>query len=141
MKKSGFAEAIAEIVVEHPAYDAHAYQFVREGLEFTIKLYAKPVEGEARHVTGGELMEGLRRYALQEYGPLAHRVLNYWGVRRTEDFGQVVFNMVEKGVLGKTEEDRIEHFANGYDFDEAFLAPFRADAEAPAESTAPEAEN
>ena len=126
MKKSGFSEAIAEIVAQHPQYDVQAYLFVREALEFTIKLYAKPLEGAGRHVSGMELLEGLRRFALQEFGPMAMRVLHHWGIRETRDFGQAVFNMVDKGILGKTEEDRIEDFEGGYDFDAAFRAPFLA---------------
>ena len=124
MKKPGFAEAVAEIVASDPSYQAEAYQFVREGLEYTIKLYSKPPEGPARHVSGKELVEGLRRFALQEFGPVARLVLGHWGVNRTEDFGQVVFNMVSKGILGKTDDDSIEHFADGYDFEEAFRTPF-----------------
>ena len=124
MKKSGFSEAVAEIVAKDPTYRPGAYQFVREGLEFTIQLYSKPAEGPARHVSGKELLEGLRRFALQEFGPVAARVLAHWGIRRTEDFGRIVFTMVCTGILGKTDEDRIEHFADGYDFEEAFRAPF-----------------
>lgn len=132
MKKPGFAEAVAEIVAKDPSYHAEAYQFVREGLEFTIKLYSKPTEGAARHVTGTELLEGLRRFALQEFGPVSRLVLAHWGVNRTEDFGHIVFNMVNSGILGKTDEDCLEHFAHGYDFEEAFRTPFLPEAEADA---------
>jgi uncharacterized repeat protein (TIGR04138 family) len=124
MKKPGFTDAVDEIVARDPRYQAEAYQFVREGLEFTIKLYSKPAEGAGRHVSGAELLEGLRRFALQEFGPIARRVLGHWGVNRTEDFGNIVFNMVNHGILGKTDEDRVEHFAGGYDFEDVFKAPF-----------------
>lgn len=124
MRKIGFAEAVLQIVAEDGRYQAEAYQFVREGLDFTVKMFNKPSAGPARHVTGRELLEGIRSYALQEYGPMGLRVLNHWGLHTTEDVGEIVFNLVSKGVLGKTDEDRREDFANGYDFTEAFRAPF-----------------
>lgn len=130
MKKIRFEEALAEILQSDRRYDAEAYQFVREALDFTIKLLDKPAEGPGRHVTGAELLEGIRQYALQEYGPMALTVLHRWGVRRCEDFGEIVFNMVEQGILGKTEQDRKEDFAGGYDFDTAFRQPFRAERKA-----------
>ncbi len=125
MKKTSFEEALHQITREDPRYDAHAYLFIREALDFTIKELAKPTEGPARHVSGKELLEGIRRYALAEYGPIAHRVLSHWGLGCTEDFGNMVFNLVDKGILGKTAEDSQEDFAGGYDFEQAFLAPFR----------------
>jgi uncharacterized repeat protein (TIGR04138 family) len=125
MKKVIFNEALAQILKNDPRYDEHAYLFIREALDFTIKMLSKPAEGRARHVSGGELLEGIRQYALKEYGPMAKTVLNRWGVHRCEDFGDIVFNLVGSGILGKTEEDRREDFAGGYDFEQAFRAPFR----------------
>lgn len=125
MKKANFEEALEQILREDSRYDEHAYLFLREALDFTIKLLKKPEEGPARHVTGAELLEGIRQYALQEYGPMARTVLDRWGVRRCEDFGQIVFNLVGKGILGKTDQDRKEDFAGGYDFEKAFSEPFR----------------
>jgi len=126
MKKPSYEEVLSQIVREDPRYDAQAYEFLREALDFTIKLLSKPVEGPARHVTGGELLEGIRQYALQEFGPMALTVLNRWGLRRCEDFGEMVFHLVEKGILGKTERDRKEDFGGAYDFDQAFRQPFLA---------------
>ena len=125
MQPSNFEEALRKIRQQDPRYDEAAYGFVREALDFTIKLLKKPASGPRRHVSGGELLEGMRQYALQEYGPLTKTVLAAWGVRRCEDFGALVFNLVQAGVLGKTDEDRPEDFGGGYDFDEAFRAPFR----------------
>lgn len=129
MKNISFQEALAQILDEDSRFDAHAYHFVREALEHTIKHFQKPLEGPGRHVSGRELLEGIRQYALQEFGPLARTVLRHWGVNQSLDFGYIVFNLVEKGVLGKTEEDKLADFANGYDFEEAFCAPFRPRAE------------
>ncbi len=125
MKRPNFSEAVEAIVREDSRYDEQAYHFVCKALDFTIKLMKKPPEGPGRHVRGKELLEGARRYALQEYGPLAYRVLNTWGVHQCADFGQIVFNLVQRGVFGKTDEDKLEDFADGYDFTEAFLKPFQ----------------
>jgi uncharacterized repeat protein (TIGR04138 family) len=131
MKKVNFQEALLGILDRDPRYAEDAYHFLREALDFTIKLLEKPVEGPGRHVSGQELLEGIRQFALKEFGPMALRVLNTWGIRRTDDFGEMVFNMVGAGILGKTDEDRREDFAGGYDFDAAFAKPFRAIRPAP----------
>lgn len=131
MKKLSFEEAIAVLSEREPRYHADAYRFLREALDYTVKLFEKPNAGPARHVSGRELLEGIRQFALEEFGVMAHRVLRHWGIRRTEDFGRMVFQLVELGVLGRTENDRLEDFAGGYDFDAAFLAPFRPPPAAP----------
>jgi uncharacterized repeat protein (TIGR04138 family) len=77
-----------------------------------------------RHVTGPELLDGVRRYALKEFGPMVITVFDNWGVRSCEDIGNIVFNLIGAGVFGKTEEDSIEDFKNVYDFKEAFVKPF-----------------
>jgi uncharacterized repeat protein (TIGR04138 family) len=76
------------------------------------------------HVTGQELLAGIRAYALEEFGPMAVTVLGEWGVTRCEDFGEVVFNMIDAGMLSKTDTDSREDFQNGYTFEEAFRRPF-----------------
>ena len=127
MQKPNFAEAIEKIVQQDSRFDPDAYMFVREGLDFTVKMLKKNPQGPPphRHVSGQELLDGLRRYALEQFGPMSKTVLSHWGVKQCEDFGDIVFNMVEKGILGKTEQDRREDFKGGYDFDEAFRKPFR----------------
>ncbi|MBN1676523.1 MAG: hypothetical protein JXR37_36105 [Kiritimatiellae bacterium] len=127
MEDLRFRKVLEEIVREDPRYHLDAYLFVREALEVTVRMLKKPEKGPARkrHVSGQELLEGIRTYALDEYGPMAMTVLRSWGVGRTEDFGAIVFKMVEKGILGKTEEDKLQDFANGYDFEAAFVMPFR----------------
>jgi uncharacterized repeat protein (TIGR04138 family) len=125
VKKVNFNEALGQILKDDPRYDEQAYLFLREALDFTIKLFAKPIGGPGRHVTGSELLDGIRQYALQEYGAMAKTVLNRWGIQKGEDFGNIVFNLVEKGILGKTEQDRREDFLGGYDFEEAFRQPYR----------------
>lgn len=122
-------EALRQIVRDDPRYDLDAYLFLRETLDLAVRLFNKPSDGPARHVSGQELLEAIRQHALQEYGPMALRVLQSWGVRRTEDFGEIVFNMVERGVLGKTEEDKKEDFRGCYDFADAFEKPYIPQAE------------
>jgi uncharacterized repeat protein (TIGR04138 family) len=124
MQRRQFEEALTQILIEIPAYPAEAYLFLREVLEFTNSSLKKPARGPARHITGQELCDGMRRYALQEYGPIARTVLASFGIKRTEDLGELVYNLVNYGFLGKTDEDRKSDFANGYDFHEAFNLPF-----------------
>lgn len=120
-------EKLKSICQQDPRYDMEAYVFLREALEYTAKTREKPSTGPGHHVSGRELSEGFRDLALQSFGPLTLHVLNDWGVWRTEDIGELVFNLVEAGELGKTDEDKREDFANGYDFDEAFEKPFLPD--------------
>lgn len=130
MRKIGFYEAIVKIIQEDSHYAPEAYCFVREALDFSVKMLGKPKRGVARHVTGKELLEGIRKYALQQYGPMAMTVLNTWGIKHCEDFGRVVFNLVQKGVLGKSEGDSIKDFSGGYDFQTAFRVPFEPEKKA-----------
>jgi len=115
MQKIGFAEALDSI---------DAYVFLRDALDFTTKQQKKVKGVTVRHVTGPELLDGVRRYALKEFGPMVMTVFENWGVRSCEDIGNIVFNLIGAGVFGKTEEDSIEHFKNVYDFEEAFVKPF-----------------
>lgn len=124
MQKIGFAEALDSIVASDPRYQRDAYVFLRDALDFTTKQQKKVKGVSVRHVTGPELLDGVRRYALKEFGPMVMTVFENWGVRSCEDVGNIVFNLIGAGVFGKTEEDSIEHFKNVYDFEEAFVKPF-----------------
>jgi len=124
MQKIGFAEALDSIVASDPRYQRDAYVFLRDALDFTTKQQKKVKGVSVRHVTGPELLDGVRRYALKEFGPMVMTVFENWGVRSCEDIGNIVFNLIGAGVFGKTEEDSIEHFKNVYDFEEAFVKPF-----------------
>jgi uncharacterized repeat protein (TIGR04138 family) len=96
-------------------YSPEAYLLVIDAVESVLVEMS-----EMRHMSGSELCEGLRKLAVARFGPMAKEVLNFWGVRTTEDFGVIVFNLVEAGLLLKTEEDRIDDFLDVYDFDEVF---------------------
>jgi len=124
MQKIGFAEALDSIVASDPRYQRDAYVFLRDALDFTTKQQKKVRGATVRHVSGPELLGGVRHYALKEFGPMVMTVFDSWGVHSCEDIGNMVFNLIDAGIFGKTEEDSIEDFKNVYDFDEAFVKPF-----------------
>jgi len=124
MQKIGFAEALDSIVASDPRYQRDAYVFLRDALDFTTKHQKKIRGATVRHVSGPELLEGVRQYALKEFGPMVMTVFDNWGVHSCEDIGNMVFNLIDAGIFGKTEEDSIEDFKNVYDFEEAFVKPF-----------------
>jgi uncharacterized repeat protein (TIGR04138 family) len=124
MQEINFEEALAQILDRDPRYHRDAYLFVREALDYTQKQIVKDAKGQVRHITGQELLNGIREFALSQFGPMALTVLAEWGVRSCPDFGEIVFNMVEIKLLAKTENDTRADFADGYDFEEAFRKPF-----------------
>ena len=138
MHTTNFDEAIDQLSKKDPRYQREAYNFVREALDHTQKMVNKGVKTEARaaavdddanpkvrHVSGQQLLEGIREFALDQFGPMTFTVLEEWGLRRCEDFGEIVFNMVENNLLAKTKNDTRDDFKGGYDFEQAFRAPFR----------------
>ena len=124
MQKIGFAEALDSIVASDPRYARAAYVFLRDALDFTTKQQKKIKGSTVRHVAGPELLEGVRQYALKEFGPMVMSVFSFWGIHCCEDIGNMVFNLIGAGIFGKTEEDSIEDFKSVYDFEEAFVRPF-----------------
>lgn len=112
---SEYLKQIEAIVDKDPAYKFEAYTFVLAALHDTVTRLKKP-----RHITGGELLDGIRKYALKQFGPMARTVFNYWGVRETLDFGKIVFALIDARLLSKLPEDKLEDFANRYKFDDAF---------------------
>ena len=118
-----FAEAVARLCARDRRYAPEAFLFLHDGLMSTLKQVQEK-EKKPRQITGAELSEGLRKHALDQFGPLALTVLNRWGLRTTRDFGEIVFLLLDAGLLGKTEEDKIEDFDDLYDFEKAFRAPF-----------------
>src|SRR5262249_4581640 len=124
MQEVSFDEALAIICAKDVRFAREGYLFVRDALNHTQKEISKKNRNEVRHVTGQELLIGIREYALTQYGPMATMLLQEWGIRNCRDFGVMVFNMVEAGWLAKTETDSIEDFEAGYNFHEAFQKPF-----------------
>ena len=117
-------------VAKQTAYPLDAFIFVQKGLDFTVRReHGDPDEadgaqpddpGQSRHVTGRQLCQGMRDYALQEYGLLASTVLRRWHIHRSEDFGHIVFAMVDSGLMHKTDDDTIDDFTDVFNFREAF---------------------
>jgi uncharacterized repeat protein (TIGR04138 family) len=124
MQKIGFAEALDSILATDSRYCRDAYLFLRDALDFTTKQQKKIKGTAVRHVTGPELLDGVRQYALKEFGPMVVTVFDSWGIHSCEDFGHMVFNLINAGIFGKTERDSIEDFKNVYDFEEVFVKPF-----------------
>ena len=128
MQDLEFTEVVDLICKEDGRFDRKAYTFVRQALDHTVKELKKRQPDrtqKSQHVSGGELLQGIRAYALDQFGPMTKTVLNTWGITRCGDFGDIVFNLIEYNVFSKTENDRREDFADLYDFDEAFVKPFQ----------------
>src|SRR6516164_10672201 len=124
MQKIGFAEALDSIVVSDTRYQREAYIFLRDALDFTTKQQKKAKGTTVRHVSGPELLEGVRQYALKEFGPMVITVFGSWRIHSCENIGHMVFNLIGAGIFGKTDEDSIEDFKSVYDFQEEFVKPF-----------------
>jgi uncharacterized repeat protein (TIGR04138 family) len=103
-------------------YPIEAFTFVREGLTFTAqRIHRNQATAEPdRHISGQQLCMGLRDFAIQQYGLMAPVVLRHWHVRRTDDFGRIVFAMIAEGLMSKSSDDTLEDFRMVYDFEEAF---------------------
>jgi len=110
-----FYDLVEEICNQDKRYKPDAYEFVLRGLNFTQNKLKRKT-----HVSGAQLSFGLRDYAIDQYGALAGRVLAHWGIKQTRDFGNIVFSMIEKKLLAKTEEDSPADFNAVYDFQSAF---------------------
>jgi uncharacterized repeat protein (TIGR04138 family) len=108
-------EIMDKLRERNPQFQDAAYVFVLSALHFVIERLPEP-----RHITGRELVEGVRDLALDRFGPMARTVLDHWGFKKTADVGRIVFALVEAGILIKQEEDLMSDFDQVFDFDEAF---------------------
>ena len=124
MHEATFEEGLNGILARDSRFHREAYLFLRDALDFTQKAITKNNKGQPRHVSGQELLAGIREFALSQFGPMTITVLEEWGIRSSADFGELVFNMVDAGLLAKTEKDSRDDFRDGYDFFEAFRKPF-----------------
>jgi len=133
--------AMIELLAKDQRYHLEAYQFVREGLAYAQRVMKMPAytgeneneegkeedkeEGKSdRHLTGQQLCQAIREYALEQYGALAKTVLNSWGVHTTSDFGEIVYNLIRIREMRKSKSDRREDFDDQYDFEQAFHPRF-----------------
>ncbi|MBP7215971.1 MAG: hypothetical protein KBA46_01675 [Candidatus Omnitrophica bacterium] len=120
-EKRNFYKTVSEICAKDTRYKSDSYEFVMQALYFTQNKLKR--QG---HISGRELSIGLRDFAIELYGPMAKAVLAHWGITKTEDFGNIVFNMIQNKVLSKTEEDSLDDFQNVFDFEAAFGNIFRS---------------
>lgn len=124
MQSPKFEEVLQTIIEKDPRYPREAYSFMREALEFTQRSIGSSKREDAHHVSGGQLLDGIRRYSIEQFGPMVTTVFGEWGIHACEDFGELVFNMVEHNILAKTDNDSRDDFKNGYTFFEAFRKPY-----------------
>lgn len=119
---------LQKIIDKDNRYSVQSYQFIFEALDFTASRLGKKYNSsreEERHVTGQELSEGIKLYALNKFGFMARKVFEQWGINKSEDFGEIVFNLVESGLMGKTESDSLDDFKDLYDFRVEFDEKFK----------------
>jgi len=112
---SNLEDRLKAVVCRDGRYHINAYRFVYEALDYTVKRLDKK-----RHISGRELLEGIKNLALEQFGALAVMVFDVWGVQRTADFGNIVFNLVEAEMMSRSEEDTREDFDEVYSFREVF---------------------
>lgn len=124
MQAMQFEQSVVSILKRDKRFDPHAYFFLKDALDFTLKRIAESNNGQARHVTGPELLEGFRDYALEQFGPMASTLMNEWSVRKCQDVGDMVFHLIEEQVFGKQETDKKEDFSEIFDFEAALVTPF-----------------
>ena len=125
---SSFPIEFIQLLRDDRRYKAEAYQFVGEALNYAQEAHKEePPDSEPpeSHLTGQQLCDVIRLYALEQYGLLAQAVLNSWGVFETSDFGEIVYNLIRIGRMKKSDDDRREDFDDVYTFDTALNQSFR----------------
>ena len=143
MQPIQFEQAVVSILKRDKRFDPHAYFFLKDALDFTLKRVAEANRGQTRHVSGPELVAGFRDLALDQFGPMAATLMTEWGVRKCGDIGDMVFHLIEEQIFGKQDSDSLEDFAGAFDFEDSLRAPFlpknrRMPPVAPAPAAAPQ---
>jgi len=118
--KENFFSKIEKIARQDPRYKLESYEFVMKALFYTQKNLKRQA-----HVSGKELAHGIKEYCFEQFGPMAKEVLAHWGIHETIDFGNIVFNMINAGLMKKNEEDKIEDFKDIYEFKDIFGEGYR----------------
>jgi len=116
-----FLQAIEDLAERDGRFKKDAYLFIYDALQYTVdKLGKTKLPKEERHISGRDLLYGISEFALDQLGPLTYSVFTHWGVHKTRDFGEIVFNLVDADLMSKTERDNIEDFTDAYNFAEEF---------------------
>jgi uncharacterized repeat protein (TIGR04138 family) len=119
------SDPLRKLALKDGRYAPEAYQFLFESLDPAIQLAGREnAQGGDRHVSGQELLAGMRHYASELFGPLAAAVWRSWGVHDSLDWGRIVFLLVDEGMLNRQENDSLDDFRQGFDFDQAFVASY-----------------
>lgn len=124
MQAKQFEQSVVSILKRDQRFDPHAYFFLKDALDFTLKHIAEGNGGQARHVTGPELLAGCRDFALEQFGPMASTLMSEWGIRKCQDLGDMVFHLIEEQVFGKQDTDKPEDFSEVFDFEASLIVPF-----------------
>jgi uncharacterized repeat protein (TIGR04138 family) len=124
MQAMQFEQSVVSILKRDKRFDPHAYYFLKEALDFTLKRISETNGGQPRHVSGPELLAGFRDFSLEQFGPMASTLMTEWGVRKCQDVGDMVFQLIEEQVFGKQESDQREDFSEVFDFEQALVNPF-----------------
>lgn len=124
MPKVDFDQAVEAILERDPRFAPEAYALVRESLNHTLDMHSREQKGETHHLRGPDLLQGFRRYLLEQYGPMVPTILDNWGITCTRDVGEIVFHLIEEEVFSQSDDDKIEDFENVFDFHSAFVAPY-----------------
>ena len=124
MQPIHFEESVESILKREKRYDAQAYLFLKDSLDFTLKRFSESDRAKNRHVSGKELLEGFRDHALEQFGPMAGTLMDEWGVKECRDVGNMVFQMIEEQVFGKQDSDKPEDFDEVFDFRKSMREPF-----------------
>lgn len=124
MQAIQFEQSVRSIMAKDARFDPHAFFFLKEALDFTLKRVADSNGGQTRHVTGPELLTGFRDLALEQFGPMATTLAREWGIMTCRDIGDMVFLLIDEQVFGKQESDRREDFDGDFDLHESLERPF-----------------
>jgi len=124
MQPVHFEQAVVSVLGRDNRFDAQAYFFLKDALDFTLKRIADGNGGHSRHVTGPELLTGFRDFTLNQFGPMGSTLMKEWGIRQCRDIGEMVFQLIDEGMFGKQDSDSLEDFSEVFDLDEALSRPF-----------------
>jgi uncharacterized repeat protein (TIGR04138 family) len=130
-------DPLRDLALKDGRYSPEAFRFLFESLDWAQRLAGKEnAQGADRHITGQELLAGMREHAKHAFGPLAAQVWRAWGVARNRDWGEVVFLLVDARMLARRDTDTREDFADETDFEREFVTSYRPRLDGPVPGTA-----
>jgi uncharacterized repeat protein (TIGR04138 family) len=124
MKDQAFLLTIQKILDKDSRFSPEAYTFINDAVVYTVSKINAEKDRKERHISGLELLEGIKDFAVSQFGPMAYEVLSSWGLNDSMSIGYVVFNMVDHQLLGKSDNDSIADFDNSFNLKEQLTKPF-----------------